>query len=137
MNRIDSGGQYLTSFYSSSYQKDYFDFRNDVFQLERPYRNYLMQPASQDPLFLTFMGVKYVRSDYAPAGYGLYKRKGDVNIYRNGTVFPLGYVTNDLISEKELNRYEFPYRQELLLHKTAVGDDSLNGKRSAAAADFR
>jgi uncharacterized membrane protein YfhO len=119
MNQIDSENQYLTSFYSSAFQTDYLDFRCNVFQLERPYRNYMMQAASQNPLFLTYMGVKYVRADYAPAGYSLFREKGDVKIYRNENVFPLGYVTKDLISEKELNTYRFPYRQELLLHGSA------------------
>lgn len=137
MNRVYSGSQGLTSFYSSSFQKDYFDFRNDVFQLERPYRNYLMQPASQDPLFLTFMGVKYIRADNAPIGYELFKKQGNIKIYRNQNVFPLGYITNDLISEKDLNKYEFPYRQDLLLHYTAVGEKSLNGKNPAETLDFK
>ena len=118
MNQIDNKNQYLTSFYSSAHQKDYLDFRRDVFQLELPYRNSAMQAASQNPLFLTFMGVKYVRSDYAPVGYALFRERGDVKIYRNEDVFPLGYVTKDLISEEELSRYRFPYRQELLLHGT-------------------
>ncbi len=133
MNQIDAVGQYLTSFYSSAFQKDYLDFRCNVFQLERPYRNYMMQPASQNPLFLTFMGVKYVRSDYAPVGYDLFVKKDDVKIYRNNHVFPLGYVTNELIPEKALVEYGFPYRQELLLHRAAVG----GGLVSAGSSDFR
>jgi uncharacterized membrane protein YfhO len=63
--------------------------------------------------------VKYVRADYAPAGYSLFREKGDVKTYRNKNVFPLGYVTKDLISGKKLNTYRFPYRQELLLHGSA------------------
>lgn len=133
MNQIDAGGQYLTSFYSSAFQKDYLDFRCNVFQLERPYRNYMMQPASQNPLFLTFMGVKYVRSDYAPAGYDLFVKKDEVKIYRNNNVFPLGYVTNDLTSEKALKEYGFPYRQELLLHRAVVGEIT----DSSGLPDFR
>ncbi|HML37403.1 MAG TPA: YfhO family protein [Bacillota bacterium] len=136
-NRVYSGNQNLTSFYSSSFQKDYFDFRNDIFQLERPYRNFLMQPASQNPLFLTFMGVKYIRGDYGPAGYELFKKKGNVKIYRNENVFPLGYVTNNLIPEKALHRYEFPFRQELLLHNAAVGERSSGAKISAGMSAFK
>jgi Predicted membrane protein len=119
-NRIYTSNQYLTSFYSSSYQKDYFDFRNKVFHLEQPYRNYLMQSASQNPLFLTFMGVKYVISEDAPVGYELYTRKGNVKLYRNEDVFPLGYVAAKLIPEKELDKAGFPYRQELLLNRTVI-----------------
>jgi uncharacterized membrane protein YfhO len=136
LNRVNTENQYLTSFYSSCFQKDYFDFRNDVFQLERPYRNYMMQPASQNPLFLAFMGVKYVHSDYAPAGYELYKEKGNVKIYRNENVFPIGYVTNNIISEKELTDYRFPFRQELLLHYTALTDHSAQGDNAAEAVNF-
>jgi hypothetical protein len=133
LNRAYSAGQYLTSFYSSSFQKDYFDFRNDVFELEKPYRNVLMQPASQDPLFLSFMGVKYVRSNYAPVGYELFRGHGDVKIYRNDSAFPLGYVTDHLIAEKDLGQFEFPYRQELLLNNAAVGGDAPAVGNSEAA----
>ena len=120
LNRTYTEHQYLTSFYSSSYQKDYFDFRNDIFQLERPYRNYLMQPASQNPLFLSFMGVKYVYADNAPAGYDNYLEKDRTKIYQNQNSFPLGYATDQLISEKELSQVDFPYRQELLMHRAAI-----------------
>lgn len=136
LNRINTEKQYLTSFYSSCFQKDYFDFRNDVFQLERPYRNYMMQPASQNPLFLAFMGVKYVRSDYAPVGYELYKEKGNVKLYRNENAFPVGYVTDNVVSEKELIGYGFPFRQELLLHYAALPSQSLQTDKASKAVNF-
>lgn len=125
MNRVYSDRHYLSSFYSSCYNKGYLDFRNDVFKLEQPYRNRLMHSASQNPLFLKWMGVKYIGSDYAPAGYRLYKREGNVKIYRNNGAFPVAYVTSRLISEKDLASAAFPYCQELLLNFAAVSEERL------------
>ncbi len=121
MNRVCHGNQYLTSVYSSSSHEGYAHFRNDIFQLERPLRNDLMQAASQNPLFLTFMGVKYVRADSAPAGYELFLEAEGAKIYRNSNVLPLGYVTAKVAAEKDLLNAEFPYRQELLLNRAVVG----------------
>lgn len=125
INRIHHIDQYITSVYSSSFNKDYTDFRNYQFQLEIPYRNDLMQAPSQNPLFLTLMGVKYIRSDYAPVGYELYLREGGVTIYRNEDAYPLGYVTSRLIMEKEFHQTGFPFNQELLLKRAVINTNQL------------
>lgn len=60
VNRIWDMRQWTTSVYSSAYDTEYQNFRNNVFQVEQPFRNGLMQSASANPLFQKFMGVKYV-----------------------------------------------------------------------------
>ena len=60
VNRIWDMRQWTTSVYSSAYNTAYQKFRNNVFQVEQPFRNGLMQSASANPLFQKFMGVKYV-----------------------------------------------------------------------------
>lgn len=69
------------------------------------------------------MGVKYVQSDSAPAGYELFREDGNVKIFRNRDVLPLGYVTDRLISTQDLRSTVFPYRQELLMNNAVVGSD--------------
>lgn len=60
LNRVWSTGQWTSSLYSSAYNTDYQNFRAHTFQLELPYRNNVIQGASQNPLFQRFMGVKYL-----------------------------------------------------------------------------
>lgn len=69
LNRIWNMDQYISSIYSSSYHKKYREFREDTFQIEEPFRNFLMQSAVHNPVYQRFMGVKYVVSDVEVPGY--------------------------------------------------------------------
>ncbi len=120
INRITLNNQYITSVYSSSYNKNYMNFRKNIFQLEKPNRNILMQSVSFDPLFLNFMGVKYIRSNFPPVGYTLLKKIGDIKIYQNNNVLPLAYSTSQIISQNDYLKIEYPYNQEILLHRAVI-----------------
>jgi len=121
LNRTYSADQYITSAYSSCYQSDYYNFRKNIFQVEEPYSNCLMQSASEDPLFLKFMGVRNVWSDFAPTGYHKTAGNSSTGIYVNENVIPEGYVTDQLIPISALRKAVFPYRQELLLDHAFAG----------------
>ena len=69
LNRIWNMGQYISSVYSSSYHEGYREFREDIFQLEEPFRNFLMQSAVHNPVYQRFMGVKYIVSEEEVPGY--------------------------------------------------------------------
>ena len=69
LNRVWNSEQYITSLYSSSYNADYQNFRKNDFQVEQPYRNFLMQSVSQNPVFRQLMGVKYLISSQNIPGY--------------------------------------------------------------------
>ena len=69
LNRVWNSEQYITSLYSSSYNADYQNFRKNDFQVEQPYRNFLMQSVSQNPVFRQLMGVKYLISSQNVPGY--------------------------------------------------------------------
>ena len=53
MNRIRDIGQNISSIYSSAYNQDYAGFRDKTFQVNRHFRNYLMEAATDNPIFLT------------------------------------------------------------------------------------
>ncbi len=63
INRVWNARQYISSLYSSTYHEEYRKFRSQVFQMEEPYRNFLMQSVSVHPIFQKVMGVKYVLQD--------------------------------------------------------------------------
>lgn len=142
MNRVWNMGQYLTSLYSSSYNTEYQEFRQNVFCVEEPFRNILMQSASKNPVFQRFMGVKYLIIDGADGqteetsvpGYELYQTVGNVDIYRNEAVSPIAYATDQLMSEETYRKLEFPYNQIALLSYTAVGE---KGKAIGKAESIR
>ena len=51
LNRVWNTDQYISSIYSSSYNKAYQNFRKDTFGLEQPYRNFLMQSEESNPIY--------------------------------------------------------------------------------------
>ena len=120
LNRIQSMGQNISSIYSSAYNAAYDEFRKKTYQVEQPYRNSLMQSVSRNPLYRSFMGVRYVIGDQAPLGYELAKSSEGVKIYRNTKVSPVAYATNRYISRKEYDKLAFPYNQTALAEYAVV-----------------
>lgn len=115
LNRIWDMGQYISSVYSSAYNADYRRFREDTFELEAPFRNFLMQSASCHPVYQDFMGVKYIVSREEPDGCRLVADSGEWKLYENRNALPAAYATNRMISGEEYEKLEFPYNQLALL----------------------
>lgn len=132
LNRVWNMGQYLTSVYSSSSNPEYQAFRQNVFHVEEPFRNILMQSVSKNPVFQRVMGVKYLitdsadgQSEEAPVqGYERCKTVGNVNVYRNEMVSPIAYATDRLLSEEAYKKLAFPYDQLALLSYAVVGNQT-------------
>lgn len=120
-NRVWECGQNLTTVYSSISNSYYQQFRNEILNLSKPSRNLLMANAIDNPIFLRFMGVKYIIGDSAPAGYEKIRQEGSVNIYENENAAPSAYVTNQLISEQAFLKLSYPEKQMALL-ESAVAD---------------
>ena len=111
LNRIWSMEQYSSSIYSSTYEKEYEEFRQNVFGVEQPYRNVLMQVQSKNPIFQSLMGVKYLVSEKAIPGY---EEIAD-GVYENKDALPIAYATNQTISKEEYEKLPFPYNQTAFL----------------------
>lgn len=120
LNRIHSMGQNISSIYSSAYNAAYDEFRKKTYQVEQPYRNSLMQSVSQNPLYRSFMGVRYVIGEKAPKGYEAVGSAKSINIYRNTKVSPIAYATDRYMSRKEYDRLQFPDNQTALLEYAVV-----------------
>lgn len=123
LNRIMDIRQNITSVYSSSYNGCYQEFRKNIFQLNQPFRNHMMQSATDNPVFLQFMGVKYLAARQAPAGYCLLKKGEKFNLYVNQSASPVWYVTDQVMEEKEYAKLKFPENQTVLLQSAVVPDN--------------
>lgn len=133
LNRIQTMRQYVSSFYSSSYHPDYLKFRKDTLELEQPFRNFLMQPAGSNPVFLDFMGVKYLLSKEEQVGYRCIGKSGEWKVYENADALPMIYATNRLLPEKTYQMLSFPCSQLILREYAIVKDQVLQeseGKRN-------
>ena len=120
LNRVWDRRQYISSVYSSSYNEGYQRFRKDVFGVEEPFRNDLMQSVSKNPVFRQMMGVRYLISDEEVPGYELVRRGDGRDIYENLCAAPAAYVTDRIISENTYEELDFPYHQMALVYG-AVG----------------
>ena len=120
LNRVWNTDQYISSIYSSSYNKAYQNFRKDTFGLEQPYRNFLMQSEESNPIYARFMGEKYIVTKSKMKGIRLLGVSGEWKIYENESAAPIIYGTSQLMSEKDYSKLEYPYNQTLLLEKAVV-----------------
>lgn len=126
LNRIWDIRQNISSIYTSSYNTEYQNFRQKTFDIEQPFRNYLMQSVSQNPVYQRFMGEKYIISANTLNGYNLYKDYGAFKVYQNPSASPIAYGTNQLMSETDYKKLIFPYNQTALLSYAVVKDTPAN-----------
>lgn len=117
VNRIWDMRQWTTSVYSSAYNTAYQKFRNDVFQVEQPFRNGLMQSASANPLFQKFMGVKYV--------IGRSEDGESFTTEVQEAAAPVIYGTSQILSEKTYQTMEFPYNQTMLMQYAVTDEENI------------
>ena len=123
VNKIYDYKYYTPNIYTSTYNKYYLSFIRDTFKLNNPDFNYFFISAPNNLLFNTYMGVKYLYSDY---DIGLGYNKIGKNIYVNNNVYPLVYVNNKIMSEKEFDLIDYPYNLELLLNNVIVNKENIN-----------
>lgn len=126
INRVFSTRQWISSVYSSAYQKDYQDFRTKSFRTDEPFRNILMQPASENPLFRKLMGVKYLvkRSETS----------GRLSVNTQDFAAPVIYATDKIISETQYRALSFPDSQTALMRQ-AVAQEPSAPQHSLATAN--
>ena len=117
VNRIWDMRQMTTSVYSSAYNTEYQKFRKNIFQVEQPFRNGLMQPASANPLFQKFMGVKYV--------IGRSEDGENFTTEVQEAAAPVIYGTSQILSEKTYQTMEFPYNQTMLMQYAVTDEENI------------
>ena len=118
VNRIWNMRQMTTSVYSSAYNTEYQKFRKNIFQVEQPFRNGLMQSASANPLFQKFMGVKYV--------IGRSEDGENFTTEVQETAAPMIYGTSQVVSEKTYQTMEFPYNQTMLMQYAVTNEENIS-----------
>lgn len=123
-NKIYNMDYYNASMYSSAYNSLFKDFYVNVFNNALSHRNYLMLSGTNNILWNTFMGIKYIVSDKnVPIGYQELDSKDNYKIYKNDNVLPLGYASKNIMSKKEFETLDYPYKLEALLKYIIVSDD--------------
>lgn len=119
INRLMDIGQNITSLYSSCYNQQYLTFRKNIFHINEPFRNNMMQSVTDNPCFTQFMGIKYRITDQKQADTGR-------EVIRNDQAAPVWYVTDQVVSQEAYEECTFPECQTLLLQRSVVQADGEN-----------
>lgn len=142
-NRILTAGQNLTTCYSSVGNPWYTRFRQ-VIGLEKSTRNRLMLDAQRNPLFLRFMGVKYLIGGDCPEGWTEVPLSGDAEnqkekvsagsqsrVYRQEKAAPLFYLTDQTMGEKAFQNLTWQEKQIDLLEYAIVPEQKESSQEKA------
>lgn len=121
VNKIYNSSYYTTSFYSSTYNYYYLNFVRNIFKINNPDFNYFFISSSDNVLFDTYMGVKYIYSDYDS---GLPYEQLQDKVYINNNTYPILYHTSNLLNEKDFDKIEYPYSIEALMKNAVVNLES-------------
>ena len=121
VNRVYDINSYRTSIYSSLVNKNYFNQFRNVFENEILNRdNYVMSQTS-NVLFNIYTGTKYlVSSNTSLIGYEEVNKIGNLVLYENNDVLPIGYVSQKLMSKREFEKLNYPYNMDALLNYVVV-----------------
>ena len=142
-NRILTAGQNLTTCYSSVENPWYTRFRQAI-GLEKSTRNRLMLDAQRNPLFLRFMGVKYLIGGDCPEGWTEVPLSGDaenqkekvsagsqLRVYRQEKAAPLFYLTDQTMGEKAFQNLTWQEKQIGLLEYAIVPEQKESSREKA------
>ncbi len=127
VNKVFNDNYLSNSMYSSTYNYDYYNFYNS-FGNNIMYRNNLVLTGSDNELFYTFMGSKYlINSKDKYMYYKKIKSKDGISLYYNKDAYPLVYTSKKLGSSKTYNSLSFPYNMEYIMNNTVIKDnDDIN-----------
>ena len=122
VNKVYNEDYLSNSLYSSTYNYDYYDFYNN-FGNNILFRNNLMMTGSNNELFYTFMGSKYlINSNKKYLYYKKIDSKDNLSLYYNEDAYPLVYTSKSIGSSKTYNNLSFPYKMEYILNNTVIKD---------------
>ncbi len=126
INQIYSSNHYSTSLYSSVYNNEYSNFFKNTFENALPYRNRLILGTTSNFPFQVFMGERYLISTCQKnfIGYTKIAYQDNVCLYENSDVYPLGYGSSNILSQKDFDNLSYPYSMEALFNAIIVSDAS-------------
>ena len=120
-NRIYNTQEKKASSYTSTSNSLYNSFFYDVIKnpISQPNRTALSD--SENSLYLRMMGIQnvIVKKDNL-YGYEKVDQQGKYKLLQNKNVFPLVYVTEDTMSEKDFDALSYPYNLDTLYNRTIV-----------------
>ncbi len=105
VNYLSSADEYKTSLYSSLYNIEYQDNYYELFNNNVSYRNKFITSPSSNILSQIFFSEKYIVAETKlDNNYRLISEEDNLYLYKNDSVLPLGYATNEIINYSDFNK---------------------------------
>lgn len=125
VNHIYSMDENRASSYTSTSNSLYNSFFYDVLKNPISQSNRTTLVDSENYVYLSLMGIQnvVVKKDNL-YGYAEVDQQGKYKLLQNKKVFPLAYVTNEVMSEKDFDKLSYPYTLDTLYNRTIVKDGS-------------
>ena len=128
INKIGNTSEYKTTVYSSLFNPEYYDAYNKLFNNPvRSVHKYWFYSAN-NVIYQMFMGEKYIysRENYENI-YEKIDEIGDINVYKNDYVLPIGYATDKKINRSDFENLKYPDTAINILG-SKISDEATNKK---------
>lgn len=125
VNRIYDQKEMKASSYTSTSNTLYNTFVYDIIKSPISQSNRTIITDSENYLYLSMMSVQNVLSkDSDLYGYKEVDIKGNYKLLKNKNVFPMVYVTNDMLSESKFDKLFYPYNLDTIYNRTIVNGET-------------
>lgn len=125
VNHIYDLKEMKASSYTSTSNSLYNTFVYDIIKSPIPQSNRTIITDSENYLYLSMMSVQNVLSkDSNLYGYKEVDIKGNYKLLKNENVFPMVYVTNDMLSESKFDKLFYPYNLDTIYNRTIVNGET-------------
>lgn len=125
---------YRTSIYSSISNPRYNQFYYDIINNPISIRNRVACLSNSNIFFQGMMSVKTIYSEkIVPIGY----QEIEKNVYQNNDVLPLIYASNDIYSENEFDKLNFPETLDTIYNNTIVETNQKNYQSKVETIDLK
>ena len=109
VNNVTNINEYKASVYSSTSNENYTDFIYNIGNNYVSSKNSMNISGPFNPLTNMFLGVKYIISDSSkPFNSTKIATYGDITLYENNDVLPIGYATSNIITTEQFNKLNYP-----------------------------
>ena len=121
LNRVVNTNYYLPSIYSSLENPYYYEFTTKQIGNEMENRISTAISSTNNILFNTYVGSKYMIGNTAPIGYNNVENS---NIYINENVLPIGYATTRILDKNTYDSLSYPEKDYALLTNVVIDNNN-------------
>lgn len=121
-NQLPNVRQPKSTMYSSVTNQKYLHVYYDILQTPVQINNKTALLSTDNPFLLHLLGIRYIEAtkDTVPAGYKILQTSGEHVIAENEEVLPIGYFTDNCISQEQFQAFSQAEQLEAITKFTVI-----------------